>query len=59
VEGLKRAGPKDLTREKFISALEGMNLDLGGLRVAFDSNQRSGSSFVELTVLGPGGKILK
>jgi ABC-type branched-subunit amino acid transport system substrate-binding protein len=59
VEGLKRAGPKDLTREKFISALEGLNLDLGGLRVAFDSNQRSGSSFVELTVLGPGGKILK
>jgi ABC-type branched-subunit amino acid transport system substrate-binding protein len=59
VEGLKKAGPKDLSREKFISALEGLNLDLGGLRVAFDSNQRSGSSFVELTVLGPGGKILK
>ncbi|NJD25229.1 MAG: ABC transporter substrate-binding protein [Betaproteobacteria bacterium] len=59
VEGIRKAGPKDLTREKLVTALEATNVDLGGFRVAFDSSQRSGSSFVELTVLGPGGKVLK
>jgi len=58
VDGLKRAG-KDLSREKLVAALEGMNSDLGGYRVNFGSNNRQGSRFVELTVVGPGGKLLK
>ncbi|AXS80563.1 ABC transporter substrate-binding protein [Dechloromonas sp. HYN0024] len=59
VEGLKRAG-KDLTREKLVTALETMNgTDLGGYRINYGPNTRLGSRFVELTVIGQGGKILK
>jgi hypothetical protein len=32
---------------------------MGGLKVAFSATNRQGSHFVELTVVGPGGKILK
>ncbi len=59
VEGIKRAG-KDLTREKLVGALEGLNNnDLGGYRVTYGGSNRQGSRFVELTVVGPGGKLLK
>jgi len=59
VEGLKRAG-KDLTREKLVSALESIsNNDFGGYRVSYSGTNHLGSRFVELTVVGPGGKILK
>lgn len=59
IEGLKRAG-KDLSREKLVSSLESMSgADLGGYRVNYGPNTRLGSRFVELTVIGQGGKILK
>lgn len=59
VEGLKRAG-RDVSREKLLSALETMNnVDFGGYRVNYSATARQGSRFVELTVVGPGGKILK
>lgn len=59
IEGLKRAG-KDITREKLITSLETMNgVDLGGYRINYGPNSRLGSRFVELTVIGQGGKILK
>ena len=59
VEGLKRTG-KDLTRDKLVSSLEAMgNVDFGGYRVTYSPNSRLGSRFVELTVVGPGGKVLK
>jgi ABC-type branched-subunit amino acid transport system substrate-binding protein len=59
IEGLKRAG-KDLTREKLVTSLESMNgTDLGGYRVNYGPGTRLGSRFVELTVIGQGGKILK
>lgn len=59
VEGLKRTG-KELTRDKLVSSLEGMgNVDFGGYRVNYSPNSRQGSRFVELTVVGPGGKVLK
>ncbi|MBS1159680.1 MAG: transporter permease [Proteobacteria bacterium] len=59
VEGLRRAG-KDLSREKLLTALEGLsNTDFGGYRINYGSNTRQGSRHVELTVVGPGGKILK
>ncbi|MBT9523088.1 MAG: ABC transporter substrate-binding protein, partial [Dechloromonas sp.] len=56
IEGLKRAG-KDLTRDKLVSSLESMNgADLGGYRINYGPNTRLGSRFVELTVIGQGGK---
>jgi len=59
VEGLKRAG-KDLTREKLVAALEGMsNVDLGEFVVNFSPISHSGSKFVDLTMIGRGGKFLK
>ena len=42
-----------------MTALESTNLDMGGLKVAFSTTNRQGSRFVELTVVGPGGKVLK
>jgi len=59
VEGLKRSG-KDLTREKLISALEGMNrVDIGEFTVSFSPTNHSGSKYVDLTMIGHGGKFIK
>ena len=59
IEGLKRAG-KDLSREKLVASLESMSgADLGGYRINYGPNTRLGSRFVELTVIGQGGEILK
>lgn len=59
VEGLKRTG-KDLSRDKLMSSLEGMNgVDLGGYKVNYSGNSHLGSRFVELTVVGAGGKVLR
>lgn len=59
VEGLRRAG-KDLSRDKLITTLESMSgVDFGGYRITYNNASHQGSRFVELTVVGPGGKILK
>jgi ABC-type branched-subunit amino acid transport system substrate-binding protein len=59
VEGIRKAG-KDLTREKLVQALESMtNHELGGYRINFSASERSGSKFVDLTVIGSGGRVLR
>jgi branched-chain amino acid transport system substrate-binding protein len=59
VEGLRRAG-RDLTREKLIAALETMHdEDFGGFRVNFSPTDHAASKFVELTVIGKDGQILR
>lgn len=59
VEGLRRSG-RDLTRDKLVSSLESLNdFDLGGYRVGFGPANRSGSRFVDLTVIGAGGNVLR
>jgi ABC-type branched-subunit amino acid transport system substrate-binding protein len=59
VEGLRRAGPKP-TRAKVVKALESMgNFDLGGTSVAYSADNRVGSRYVEVTVIGSSGKLLK
>ncbi len=59
VEGLRRAG-KDLSRDKLVATLESMSgVDFGGYRITYNNGSHQGSRFVELTVVGPGGKILK
>jgi hypothetical protein len=35
------------------------NVDFGGYRVNYTGTAHLGSRFVELTVVGPGGKVLK
>lgn len=59
VEGLRRAGPKP-TRAQVIKALESMgNFDLGGTVVRYAPDNRIGSRYVEVTVIGSSGKLMK
>jgi branched-chain amino acid transport system substrate-binding protein len=59
VEGLRRTGT-DLTREKFITAMEAMrDVDVGGFLVTFTPTSHSGSRFVELTVIGKDERFLR
>jgi ABC-type branched-subunit amino acid transport system substrate-binding protein len=59
VEALKRAGPKP-TRERVLKALDNMGeLDLGGVYVDYTPKVRNGWGMVDLTVIGPGGKLLR
>lgn len=59
VEGLRRAGPNP-TRSRLIQALETLNnFDLGGTRVSFSPANRVGSRYVEVTVIGASGKLLR
>ena len=57
VEAVRRMGAK-ASREGFVAALEGMDsYDLGGYRVGFKPGMRSGSKFVELSIVTGAGKI--
>ena len=59
VEGLRRAGPR-LTREGFVQALEAMrHVDIGGFDIDYSSTRRSGSSFVELSILTRDGRYIR
>jgi branched-chain amino acid transport system substrate-binding protein len=59
VEALKRAGAKP-TREKVVKALTSMGeLNLGGVFVNYTPQARKGWGTVDLTVIGPGGKLLR
>jgi len=59
VDAMRKAG-RDLTREKLIASLESMqNHDLGGYRVSYSAHDRQGSRFVDLTVIGSGGRVLR
>jgi len=52
VEGLKRAGPNP-TRAALVKALDSLHdLDVGGYTVRFSPENRDGSRFVTLTMLG-------
>lgn len=59
VEGLKRATATP-TREKLIAGLESMQgYDLGGATVSYGPQNRSGSDFVELTIISKRGKFFR
>jgi hypothetical protein len=58
VEGLRRTG-RDLTREKFVDTMEKLDVDLGGFHVAYSPKIHTGSKFVDLTIIGRGGKFLR
>ncbi|WP_235943272.1 ABC transporter substrate-binding protein [Zoogloea dura] len=57
-EALKKAG-RDPSREKVVSALESGAFDLGGYKVNYSPANHNGSRFVDLTVLGRDGKVLR
>ena len=59
VEAIRRSGA-DPTRAKVISQLEKMSsYDVGGFKVSFSPTNRVGSKFVEVTVIGRDGKLLR
>lgn len=59
VEALKRTG-KDLSRERFVGALESMrNYDVGGLVVDYGPKKRSGSTHVDLTIVSRDGSFVR
>jgi ABC-type branched-subunit amino acid transport system substrate-binding protein len=58
IEGLKRINGEP-TREKLMAALEQAPIDLKGFQVRYSPNDHYGSHFVELTILGREGRILR
>lgn len=57
-EGLKRAG-SNATREALVGALERIErLDLGGITIGYGPGNRIGSQFVDVAVIGAGGRVL-
>lgn len=59
VEALRRAGPNP-TRAKVTKSLESMDkFDTGGVTVSYSPTNRMGSRYVEVTVIGSTGKLLK
>lgn len=57
VEAVRRQGAKP-TREGMVTALDSMdNFNLGGYGVGFKPGMRSGSRFVELSIISGAGKI--
>jgi ABC-type branched-subunit amino acid transport system substrate-binding protein len=59
VEGLRRAG-RHLTRDNFIRAMETIqDYDVGGFKVTFGPGRRSGSQFVDLTIISKDQKFVR
>lgn len=59
VEAIRRAGPQP-TRQKILEQLEATrDHDVGGFHVNFGPGNRVGSRFVEVTVIGPQGKLIR
>jgi ABC-type branched-subunit amino acid transport system substrate-binding protein len=59
VEGLQRAG-RDLTREGFIRAMESIqHVDFGGETITYGPSNHSGSRYIELTMIGKDGHIVR
>jgi ABC-type branched-subunit amino acid transport system substrate-binding protein len=59
VEALKTAG-KSPTAESFTKVLENSGeQDLGGYRYRFSANDHSATRYVDITLIGKGGKLLR
>jgi branched-chain amino acid transport system substrate-binding protein len=57
----RKAGKElDAARKLLTQRSRGMqNHDLGGYRVSYSPTDRTGSRFVDLTVIGSGGRVLR
>lgn len=61
IEGLKRAAiAKALTPAGVVAGMEAIGkFDMGGYPLDFGPTRHHGSSFVEITIVGPGGKYMR
>jgi branched-chain amino acid transport system substrate-binding protein len=57
-EALKRAG-KNPSRESVVAAFESLKLNMGGFNVGFSPSSRTGSEFVDLTMISKNGKFIR
>ena len=58
-EGLRRAG-KTITRSGFVTAMDELRgYNLGGVTASFGHGAASASKFVELTLIGSQGRLIK
>jgi branched-chain amino acid transport system substrate-binding protein len=58
VEALKAAGANP-SRKSFAAALESMNdKDMGGLRISLSAKDHVATNFVNITMIGSGGKLV-
>ena len=53
-------GGKQPTREKLIAGLETMKqFDLGGLDVTYGPQLRTGTTYIDITIIGKSGKFVR
>ncbi|HJV60692.1 MAG TPA: ABC transporter substrate-binding protein [Albitalea sp.] len=58
-EGLKRAG-KNMNSHGIVAAMESMGkVDLGGYSLSYGPHNHHGSNFVDLLIIGPGGRYIR
>lgn len=57
-EVLKRAG-KNPTRESVVASFESLKMNIGGFQVAYSPTSRTGSEFVDLTMISKNGKFIR
>lgn len=58
LEGLKRAG-KTVTPQSLVAELERMtNVEIGGLRINYSRTNHHGSTFVDIAIVGPNGRLI-
>src|SRR5258706_10169998 len=59
VEGLRRAGPKP-TRETLIAGLESMQrYDMGGVDVTYGPELRTGTAYIDITIISKSDKFVR
>jgi branched-chain amino acid transport system substrate-binding protein len=58
VDGLQGAG-RNPTRESLLHSFESMHKDLGGMKLDFSPTRHNGGDFVEITMIGRGGKLIR
>jgi branched-chain amino acid transport system substrate-binding protein len=62
IEGLRRAaeGGRAVASESLIAGMESIGrFDMGGYPLNFGAQRHHGSSFVDLTIVGPGGRYMR
>jgi branched-chain amino acid transport system substrate-binding protein len=57
-EALKRMG-KTPSREGLVTAFESLKLNLGGFQVGYSPSSRTGSEFVDLTMISKNGRFIR
>ncbi|MBC7955719.1 MAG: ABC transporter substrate-binding protein [Cytophagales bacterium] len=59
LEAMRRAG-KQVTPANIVKGMESMaKYDMGGYPVSYGPNKHHGSTFVEITIVGPGGRWIR